>query len=165
MTITERVREYTRRLGLGDLRAPADDAEEYENVGGFQLPKDFHVISEKAQHLESLAQHPGWKLVLDELEKQADARLGVIKEAENADPVLCKAMMDRWREAEGRIRGLEKIVLDAIHERDAMLLDLSGKYGGETTDILNEANMIHQMKEQIHREGMIAIDPDDLEDM
>lgn len=162
MTIKDRVAEYTRRLGLGDLRAPSVDPEEFENVGGFQLPKNFHEVSERANQMEALAKHPGWKMVLDELEKHADLRLAAIKSAEHADAVMIKALTDRWRDAESRIRDLEKIILDAIHDRDAMLMDLSGKYGQETDDILGEAKILNQMKSHLRHEGMVAVEPEEM---
>lgn len=161
VNLAERVKEYARRMGLGDLRAPANE-EEFENIGGFQLPKDFQVIVDRANQMESLAKHPGWTVILDELEKQADRKLGAIKEAVHADAVTVKGLSDRWRDAESRIRDLEKIIFDAIHARDAMLLDLSAKYGQDTDDILGEAQMTMTMKNQLRKEGMIAVDPEEM---
>ncbi len=158
-----RAKEYARRLGLGDLRAPVDDTE-FENVGGFQLPANFQAVVYEANDLEALAKHPGWKRILDKLELAADVKLGSLKEAVHADAVIVKGLSDRWRDAESRIRDLEKIILDAIQARDAMLLDLSAKYGQETDDILSEAKMTTAMSNQLRKEGMVAVDPEEMFD-
>ncbi len=162
MNLRDQFEKMRRRLSLGDLRAPRADEEEYENVGGFQLPKNFHQVAEKANAMESLAQHPGWRLVLDELEKLADARLGAVKLAENADAVTIKGLTDQWRHAERQIRILEGILLAAVEERDMMLQDLSQKYGQATDEILREAKVLGQMKAQLNREGLVAVDPEEL---
>ena len=162
MNIRAIVDAYTRRLGLGDVVAPSVDPDEFENVGGFQLPKNFQVVVDRAIQMESLAQHPGWKLVLDELGKVAKARLAVLVEAEYADPIVTKGLTDKWRESEWHVRDLEEILVVAIRERDTMMADLSGKYGTDAEDIMGDAKIVGQMKQQLKRDGLIAVDPEEL---
>ena len=162
MNIRQRVEEYTRRLGLGDVQAPSVDPEEFENVGGFQLPKNFQAVVDRALHMESLAMHPGWKLVLDQLEKRANERLAALKSAEHADAMTTKSLASIWRESERCIQDLESILASAIDERDTMMADLSTKYGAEADDIMGDAKLAGQMKQQLKREGLIAVDPEEL---
>lgn len=153
------IKEFMRRIRLGSLDAPSHE-EEFVQVGGFELPQNFNAVVDKANRMEALSLHPGWKDVLDELERLADSRLGELKEAEYADAHAIQRIADRWREAESRIRILEGIVLSALQERDMMLKDLSQKYGHETDEILGEAKVVGQMKAQLARDGLVAIDPD-----
>lgn len=144
------------------MRAPSVNPEEFENVGGFELPKDFQQVVDKANRLEAVAHMPGWKDLLDELELEADRRLGALREAEHADATVIKGLRDEWKHAEGKIRSLEMIIVQAVNERDAMLQDLAGKYGQSSDEILGEAKVIGAMKAQLHKEGLVAIDPDEL---
>ncbi len=162
MTIADRAREYLRHLGMGDLRAPAPENDEFENVGGFSLPKNFHEVVERATQMEAMAKMPGWQLVLDELEIQANKRLAALRNAEHGDAIVIKGLRDVWVEHESRIHDLQHMIIEAVEARDMMLADLSQKYGTDTGDIVSEAKVSMQMKAQLKRDGLVAVEPEDI---
>lgn len=160
--------EYLRRMGLGDLRAPseAEDDDQFEDVSGFRLPTNFARINQDAKDFESLVKHPAWKKMLDILERQADIALGSLRLCESNDPMVIKGLRDRWVESESRIRIIEKIVIDSIAMRDTMIADIAMKYGTDSTDdLLSEVKVVTQMKAQLRKEGMIAVDPNEVNGM
>ena len=61
-SIQDRINEYSRRLGLGDLRSPdpldADPAA-FDNAGGFKLPANFQKVSQEAKDYEALIHSAG----------------------------------------------------------------------------------------------------------
>lgn len=142
--------DYLRRLGLGDLRAPSDDAQ------GLIPPPNFDAISRDARDFESLIKHPGWIKLLDRLEHEANLALGRLRECKSDDPVIIKGFRDRWAQAEAVIRTIESIAVQAVALRDAILADLAVKYGGasEVDAAAGDIKDISQMRAQLKREGV-----------
>lgn len=165
-SVQDRILEYSRRLGLGEMRAPGPldaDPAEMEDLGGFKLPANFQQVEEDAKDYENLVKQPGWRKLLDALEKKADASLSAVRRCESNEAAVVAGFVRRWQADEGSIEALERIVSTKILERETMMADLAQQYGLRgSDDVLSEIKVVHQMKNQLKREGMVSISHEEM---
>ena len=162
--VTGRIGEYLRHLGMGDLRAPDPLADEEIATDGFQFPKEYPRIVDRAKQYEALVQMPGWRALIQELNAWVDQSLVSLRECESHDARILAALTKEWQGREGHLREMEAIIDKAIRARDIMLSDLAQKYGiSGVEDASAEIQVREQMKTQLQKEGFVALSEEDIE--
>lgn len=119
--IKDRVKAVRQRMSAYIDPKPETDEE--------VMPQDYPDIVAAGLDYTDLIGRPGWKRLLDDLERRANERLGTLREAIHADPNTTHSLVSRWREAEETLIFVQNRAVQAIEQRKSVLEDLAIKAG------------------------------------
>ncbi len=144
---------------LNFLVAAGSRAEELVDV-----PADYPNHLRAGLEYEQLVTLPGYKRLLDDMEKRADAALAALRLCESSDMAVVKGLRDRWREAEDSLKFIQIRATEAIERRKAIISDLGMRFGINESGLdIDDTADRQAMKDHIggHNADFVTLSDDD----
>lgn len=105
-------------------------------------------ILRRGEEYRVLSEQPGWKRLLDELEKDIDHAIRSVRECQSSDEKVKLGLVNKWLHLEKDFHELHIKVYGAIEQREALLKEIAEHTGEDEHQVQAE----WQMEEMIHGE-------------
>lgn len=91
-----------------------------------EVDTQYRRILQTGADYASLLLHPGYKLLLDDLEREADKKLAALRSCLSTDPAILRSLHLQWTIAEEILKSIQVRAQQAVEDRKSLLAELSG---------------------------------------